>query len=156
MAGAGREKTGILGARVAHSVQKIRNASRDATASLTVGKTKKARGTSMLQEHPRKRADSPRAKMDKPHDLNTKEAGSAMRTTVTATATITRAPKLTKTNHPCATENGARTKPDTALSAPSGTAVPNLKQNLNGWMPMTEMSHDEHIPRRILSAGRSV
>ena len=102
---------------------------------------------------PQKEGRFPRAKTDRPHDLNMKEAGSATRTT--ATATTTRAPNLTRTNHRCATANGARTKPDMALSA-SGTAVPNLKQSLNGWMPTTETSRDEHIPRKTLSAGRSV
>jgi hypothetical protein len=155
MAGGEREKTGMLGARVAHLVQKIRNASRDGMANSTDGKIRKALGTSMLNEPPKRREGSPRAKTDRPHDLNMKEAGSAMRTTATATATTTRAPNLTRTNHHFATENGARTKPDMALSA-SGTAVPNLKQNLNGWMPTTETSHDEHIPRKTLSAGRSV
>jgi hypothetical protein len=117
-----------------------RSASPDETANLTDGKTKKDPATKM--------ADSPPGKKDSPRGPNTKEAGSVM-------TRLQRALMPMKINRRCATENGAKTRPDTAPSA-SGTAVPNLNKNLNGWMPMTETNHDEHTPRRTLSAGKSV
>lgn len=95
-----------------------------------------------------KMADSPLGKKDNPHDPNMKEAGSARNRPKRALMPMT-------IKRRCATENGAKTRPDTAPNV-SGTVAPNLNKNLNGWMPMTETNHDEHTLRRTLNGGKSV
>lgn len=143
------EKTGMPGALVVHLARMSRSVSPDGTANLTDGKTKKDPAIPILNGFPAtKMADSPPGKKDSPHGPNMKEAGSAMNM-------LQRALMLMTISRRCATENGAKTRPDTAPSA-SGTAAPNLNKNLNGWMPMTETNHDEYTPRRTLSAGKSV
>jgi hypothetical protein len=143
-----RKKIGMPGAHVAHSALMIRSASRDEMANLTDGKTRKVLAKPTLNEELQtKRADSPLARRDNPHDLNLKEAGSATSTDRTVL-------KPMMINQRCATGNGARTRPDTVPSV-SGTGVPNLNKIPNGWMRTTETSHGEHILRRTLNAGRS-
>lgn len=148
MAGVGTKKTGTPVAHVAHSAPKIRIASPDEMANSTDGiitKMDPVIQISIEAFHP-KRADL-LGKRHNLHDPNMKGAGSVMSTPTTA-------PRQTMINHHCATANGARTNTDRAPSV-SGTGALNLSKNLSGWIPTSQTSHDEHIHKKILNAGRS-
>jgi hypothetical protein len=75
---------------------------------------------------------------------NSKGAGSVMKTPM-------RVLMLKTIKHRFATESGVVT--DTAQTV-TGLAVPNSSKSPSGWIATTEMSHDVHIRRKTLNAGR--
>lgn len=146
MAGVGIRRTGMSDVPVAHLARMIKNANPGAMENSIDGRTERTCEIPTMNGDPvTKTAGSPRERMASRADPNSKEAGSA--TSMRTMALIL----LTMINR-FATENGVVI--DMAQTA-TGTAAPSSSKSLNGWIAMTEMSHDEHTRRKISSAGRS-
>lgn len=138
-------KTGIRAGRVALSTLMNPNANPDAMETLTDGRIGKTLVIQTMKEFGKEMVDFPYERTARLVVPNLREAGSAMRLRRIA-------PKLMTVNR-YAIENGVVT--DTARTA-TGLAGPNSTKSPNGWIAMTETSRDEHIPKKILSAGRNV
>lgn len=146
MANVGTEKIGMLDVPAARLDPMTQNGSPEGMENSTDGTTARILETPITSEEPgTETAVSPQGRMASRDEPNSKAAGSAMRIPTTL-------PMPMMIDHPHETENGAVID---MVQTATGPAAPSSNKSLNGWIATTEMSHDEHIHRRTLSAGKS-
>jgi hypothetical protein len=142
-------KIGMQDDPAAPLVPTTKSANPDGTESSTDGITLKPHEIPPKSEFETRMAASLPKRTNIRAAPSSKVAGSATKRTIFPRQ---KAPMPTMINHHV-TENGASVT-DMAQTA-TGIAVPNLTMSLNGWIVTTETNLDEHIRRRISSAGRS-
>lgn len=146
MVGEGREKIGTLDVHVARSARMNKTASLGEMANLIGGKPpERTPAIPNLSEDSETKMEDFSRKMASRPEPDLKEVGSVMRMPMMDLTG-------TKISRPSGTVNGAATDKGPTVNGP---VVPSLNRSLNGWIAMKETSHDERIPKRILSVGRS-